>query len=76
MFLVGFMLYIRSIVLYVCFVGHCLSFYLLNLLNGTEQWFPELAPLGATSSDSPIMSISGICMSLRFHPEISALWSE
>ena len=45
MFLVGFVLYIRSLVLYVCFVGHCLSFYLLNLLNSGFQNWLLLVPL-------------------------------
>ena len=45
MFLVGFVLYIRSLVSYVCFVGHCLSFYLLNLLNSGFQNWLLLVPL-------------------------------
>jgi hypothetical protein len=44
--------------------------------KSTKWWFPELAPLGSTSPDPPIMSISGNCMSLLFPPELSALWSE
>jgi hypothetical protein len=50
--------------------------YKKSLKIPKKWWFPELAPLGSTSPDSPIMSISGNCMSLLFPPELSALWSE